>query len=125
MNKTRIKSNIKTIKPRPIIIEGWQKSSSAGLGKLQRDIKAGYGWVKEKREKRISAGETCSSIRPKGIFPYKEFDDGIYKFDSWHKKLDEAKELCNDLESMGIRCRIVRKKAKFVVYTKGILVETV
>jgi len=110
---------IKPMKPRPIHVGGWQQSAGEGLGKLRKDIKTGYGWVKEKREARVEAGEHISSVRPKGVFPYKDFDGVIYKFDSWYKSLKPAKELCDELESIGMRCKISRAKGKYVVYTKG------
>ena len=124
MNKrTRIKSHVRPMKPRPIDVSGWQVKSGRGLGKLRADIKTGYKWAKEKREKRVEAGETYSNVRPKGVFPFKEFDDGIYRFDSWYKTLKEAKNLCEDIKSMGIKCRMARKKGKFVVYTKEVVIE--
>lgn len=112
-------THIKPMKPRPINVGGWQKSAGEGLGKLRKDIKTGYSWVKEKREARVEAGETISSVRPSGVFPYKDFDGVVYKFDSWYKSLKPAKELCEELESIGMRCKIARVKGKYVVYTKG------
>ena len=115
----KFKTPIKPIKPTPIYVSGWQKSAGEGLSKLRKDVKSGYRWVKEKREARIEAGEQISSLRPKGIFPYKDFDGEVYKFDSWYKSLKPAKELCEELESISMKCKISRIKGKYVVYTKG------
>lgn len=120
--KTRkFDTNIRPIKPKPINMGGWQQSSGEGLYKLRTDIKTGYKYLKGKREKRIEAGEKYSNVRPKGVFPYKDFDGDLYKFDSWYTSITKAKKLCDELQSIGMKCRISRIKGKYVVYTKGII----
>ncbi len=121
--KTRkFNTNIKPTKHQPINVSGWQKSSGEGLHKLGTDIKIGYKYLKGRQEKRIEAGEKYSNVRPKGVFPYKDFDGELYKFDSWYTSITKAKNLCDDLKSISMKCRVSRIKGKYVVYTKGMII---